>query len=699
MSYFHARIKRVVCSGGGAKGIGYPGCYKAMEKSGLLKGVDAFSGASAGAITAAFMAVGMPSATLRLQLHASNLSGMLGNRVGSTFSRNKPGITTITKDGKPIEEFIRHHLVETVRAVLASLVVAENIEQVDLELLKILRKFKRPHPRFTFGDLAVLNRLYPDKFKQLVIPATQFPGGELFIFNSELTPNVEIALACRASSSIPIILQPVEIKIGGRWLKFVDGGVYDNLPTDYFDKDAIGQFTKNKMPEQTMVFAFGEGLDNKRNSVFQALYGHRWDEVLNDTLLEEIIDVAIRRYKKNIVKGKTLRTPSHNAELLCQAVQAVLTGQERNNKMTSAESSVVMTAAKQIIYSLFLDKKNNGAFWKAYRQEIHQQGRVKLLGKVIKEKMKPILSHSSRFEKWKRNVLIETLGDLHLPYKNSEKKEHGYHKIRTEYALRTVEVRVGYLDTRDFNKASKLAREMDALGYLDTMNYITNHDLHDLNECNAGLLYVDLVKHFESIYHAVLAGAGIDPNKDPLIARISSFRTQLEQLGKTEEVISRQLLQVIKGRVERRLDSIAAFALSRAVELNNHALTADDLFKETYEEGFKRSGYLSISNITGKLIYSSKTLHEALKDKNMLALLSHRASHRGETRTEKVYAELKRLGIFSSGSIAVGKKTAQSLHDDPASFVSSRYHLFAANTNPYQHINRSPITLHTINAI
>lgn len=42
------QILRTVCSGGGAKGIGYPGCYTAMEETGLLKGINEFSGTSAG---------------------------------------------------------------------------------------------------------------------------------------------------------------------------------------------------------------------------------------------------------------------------------------------------------------------------------------------------------------------------------------------------------------------------------------------------------------------------------------------------------------------------------------------------------------------------------------------------------------------------------------------------------------------------
>jgi len=53
------RIQRIVCSGGGAKGIVYPGAYRAMVETGMLKEIQTFSGTSAGAITATFMALGI----------------------------------------------------------------------------------------------------------------------------------------------------------------------------------------------------------------------------------------------------------------------------------------------------------------------------------------------------------------------------------------------------------------------------------------------------------------------------------------------------------------------------------------------------------------------------------------------------------------------------------------------------------------
>ncbi|KTC85060.1 patatin-like phospholipase family protein [Legionella brunensis] len=639
-------IERIVCSGGGAKGVGYAGSYRAMQDTGVLKKIQAFSGASAGAITAAFMAVGMPSDIFREQLLSTNFKDLLGKRVGAVFGKNEPGISSITKDGKPLEAFIRDNIIATVKGSLQQLDNLEDIAEQHEDLRQLLAKVRGESPRITFGDLAILNRYFPEHFKQLTIPAVRFPDGKLQIFNSDLTPDVEIALACRASASIPVVLQPIEIEINGVKQRFVDGGLYDNLPTDYFDLQENGTFAKNTKPEQTMVFAFGEGLDDKKNQVFQALYGKRWDEVVSDEILNSIIDDAIVLAKQVRDEEEDLDSAEDEAQLLHQAIKYVLAQQVKHKVITIDESQSIMSATKKAIDSLLLKPKDNQEFWNAYKNETNQENRVKLLGSFVKEKMKPILYDAGVIERLKRNVLVEVLGDLHTSFKNTAQKEAGYQKLRSDYALRTVELRVGNIKTTDFDEATKLARVMDALGYLDTINYITNHELYGPDDFNEEQFYIDLVDNFEHIHRATLMGAGKDASKDPLIREIAALRTQLEYQGKPNDVISRQVYQLIKDKVERRLDSIEAFALARAVEYGNKTLTADALFKETYEEGFNRSGTFSISNITGERIFKTSTLHEALKEKSMFDLYENQPPHNKNTRTDKVFDSLAKLTTF-----------------------------------------------------
>jgi NTE family protein len=640
-------IERVVCSGGGAKGVVYPGSYKAMVDTGVFMGVKKVSGASAGAITATLMAVGIPPLTLRTLLLETNFEDLLGERIGNVFTKNRPGLAFLTKDGKPLLEYIRKNINETVKNKL------DELDYPD-ELKRIYKKLETKQA-ITFGDLKILNQIYPEHFKELVIPAVKFPNGEIQIFNGDLTPDVEIALACRASSSIPVILEPVNIKINGEIHTFVDGGVFDNLPTDFFDGvDENGNFIKNTKPTQTLVFAFGEGLDHESNQVFQALYGQQWDETVTDQALETILKAAIHFSKKIMESQDEIDTPENEAKLLSYALKLVLEKQVQTQEITREEAKVILGAMQKSIKDLLLNPQDYQEFWKAHKDHKTTEKPFAILAAFVKKQMKVILYKADVFEKLKRDVLIEVLGDFSAPYKNTAQKEIGFQKLRSEYALRTVELRVGDITTTDFKEANKVARVMDALGYLDTINHITNHELHD-EEFDDKKYFDELVDNFEKIYKAVLLGAGENPAKDELTQDIAALKTKLLGIaaqqarlsGKDAKPINnRQLYQLIKDRVESELDSTEAFALSRAVEFGNKMLSADDLFKETYEEGFKRSGVFAVSNITGEQVLTAKTLHKQLKDQSMFDLYENQKAHQEPTRTDIVYNALNELKNF-----------------------------------------------------
>jgi len=70
-------ITRLVFSGGGAKGVVYPGSYRALQQTGVLSSVSDISGASAGAITASLIAIGMPSADFRMKSLTTNFANLI----------------------------------------------------------------------------------------------------------------------------------------------------------------------------------------------------------------------------------------------------------------------------------------------------------------------------------------------------------------------------------------------------------------------------------------------------------------------------------------------------------------------------------------------------------------------------------------------------------------------------------------------
>lgn len=475
-------IERIVFSGGGARGVVYPGAYKAMEETGIIQRVEVFAGSSAGSITAALLAVGMTTANFCKQLRHTHFIDLLGERTGKLLN-NTAGSIALTKSGKQLEQFVRNNLVTTVKHFLLGIELANYPPLSEL----FLKLDTASDAKFTFSDLALLRHYFPSVFKKLIIVAVKYPNSELKIFNASLTPDVEIAMACRASSSIPLLLEPTIID----HQRYIDGGVYDNIPTDYFDFDEHTQrFIPNIKPSQTLVFAFGEGLNNKKNPVFQALYGQR------------------------------------------------------------------------------------GVLYKA-----------------------------GPGERIKRNLVLKLFG-LESTYKNTDRKEICFQKLRSHYSQRTVELRVGTIKTTAFHRAEKLSRIMDALGYLDTIKFITQHHLNDA-DFNGDQFYSDLVQNFKEIYRAIILAANENPANNRLLCDIVSLT---RQFNATNAMVNRQVCGLIKNKVERQPDSAHAFALSRAIEYRNKTIKSDELSKELYSEVLKYSEDRSMRMMAKTRRYVSKTI-------------------------------------------------------------------------------------------
>jgi len=297
-------IEYLTFSGGGAKGAIYSGAYEAAKKAGILDNVKAVAGSSAGAITAAVVALGTPPERFEEISKNTNLQTLLGKKGFSA------GIVQLNKDGEPLYN-------------LLDLVIKENIgnflQRADIvnvkgdEVLDELRKRYQENGKIYFKDIALLRKYDPVQYKDLVVTATQQDTGELTIFSSFDTPDpdVEVALACRASASIPLVFEPVEIN--GK--KYVDGGYLDNIPTKYskgnepeFEAkeitDDMEEITLAKKQGRTLAMAFGSGMEADANI---AIYSAKKFESPSE-LVKFLADILFKMLAK--VGGKfKLNTP------------------------------------------------------------------------------------------------------------------------------------------------------------------------------------------------------------------------------------------------------------------------------------------------------------------------------------------------------------------------------------------------------
>ena len=312
-------------SGGGAKGAIYSGAHEALSKGGILKNLDAVAGSSAGSLTAAMIATGISTEKYKQITKDTNLKGLLGEGF------------VINKDGKPLLDLLKNTIRSNISEFLENADVldlcgqrlqeidkqklaAESLPQSEKEetlseltrqeniLLEVIssdgksieeikEKALDPEGKILFKDLALLRVMAPDTFKDLVVTATRRDTGDLTIFDSRNTPDVEIALACRASASIPIVFEPVTINGN----QYVDGGYRDNLPLSHFNKEnANGPKDISDNPEEiqsakktgrTLALAFGSGMDDSANV---AIYSAQEKIVNPGKIVQFLIDVVFK---------------------------------------------------------------------------------------------------------------------------------------------------------------------------------------------------------------------------------------------------------------------------------------------------------------------------------------------------------------------------------------------------------------------
>lgn len=217
-----------MCSGGGVLGTGFLGALDACIDYGLsLNNIKKYAGVSAGSICAALLAVGYNVSELYHVLQQCDFSQLVKvqwSRVSklacSCLAHSEVGINS------------GHRLYRWIGQLIAQ---------------------KTGNARLTFQQLK--SRYHKD----LIIVATAVDSFEKMLLCARNFPEMEIALAVRASSSIPGIYEPLEY--GNHWL--VDGGLLDNYPLDVVSPShqVLGfRITDKANMERELRAEFVEGL-------------------------------------------------------------------------------------------------------------------------------------------------------------------------------------------------------------------------------------------------------------------------------------------------------------------------------------------------------------------------------------------------------------------------------------------------------
>lgn len=243
----------LVFQGGSIKGAAYPGALSALQKNGFdLKKVKRIAGTSAGAITAALLAVGYSGEGLRDEINALDFSSFLDETKGHTHGLLFGIVEDQKKGGSKISTVSKQSVSHPSAASEVSSRLSNALGVYDGEKLRLLVEdrlyVKTGIHHLTFQELHELRLKDPEKYKDLFVTGVNLSTGYAEIFNYLRTPDMIISDAVRISLSIPLLFKPhtryVKVKEAlddkqrvpaNPVHVYTDGGLLDNYPVGIFD--------------------------------------------------------------------------------------------------------------------------------------------------------------------------------------------------------------------------------------------------------------------------------------------------------------------------------------------------------------------------------------------------------------------------------------------------------------------------------
>ncbi|MBC7959674.1 MAG: patatin-like phospholipase family protein [Vallitaleaceae bacterium] len=203
----------LVFSGGGIKGLSLIGAIKALEDAGKMAAIKGYAGTSAGAITAALLAIGMNADELQRQMMSMDYNLL--------FKRSNINIQALAQNPRKLLD-----------PLIGGLVAYDEVQHKGLcdgsfAAIWLNRLFQLKG----FSKDTTYRELYKATGKCLKITLCNLNYGKTVIASYENTPELPVIHSIRGSMAIPFIYWPFEWKGD----VYVDGGLMYNYPIEIFD--------------------------------------------------------------------------------------------------------------------------------------------------------------------------------------------------------------------------------------------------------------------------------------------------------------------------------------------------------------------------------------------------------------------------------------------------------------------------------
>lgn len=293
----------LVFSGGGIKGLAYVGAIKALEEKKLFQKVKRFAGASAGAITAALLAIGM---------NADELDEQMSNVDFATFLQ-KSNVDIEELVDKPIEFCLKAPAVIFDEATKKGLCDGS----VFVQWLTSMFKLKG------FDETTTFTQLYEKTGNELVIVLCYANCSKtvLACHQNEETENMPIITAVRGSMSIPFVFEPLTWNSN----TYVDGGTMYNYPIEVFDEEisprkTLGFILSTQSTVLTPPRKEDDGILSHLACIYDAIMNVSYEycfrmENHHRTIFIDPADIGTLDFKLNEDQKKSLKDNGYEATM------------------------------------------------------------------------------------------------------------------------------------------------------------------------------------------------------------------------------------------------------------------------------------------------------------------------------------------------------------------------------------------------
>ncbi|HYV02384.1 MAG TPA: patatin-like phospholipase family protein, partial [Actinomycetota bacterium] len=121
-----------------------------------------------------------------------------------------------------------------------------------------------------------------DAMADVIVPSYDWKAGRPFVFRSRearegKAPNLPMSMVARATSAAPTYFAPLRLRIPGRELVLIDGGVVANNPASvaYFEALSAARSLGRNRPEVMMV-SLGTGKPPEAIPTYRELWSRNW---------------------------------------------------------------------------------------------------------------------------------------------------------------------------------------------------------------------------------------------------------------------------------------------------------------------------------------------------------------------------------------------------------------------------------------